>query len=256
MDVELVDLSQPWGMNLSPYPGGDAPRVWWKNTIGTHGFRQQEIKTDNHTGTHVDSLSHFVPEGRDVASYSLNGKWFGEGVVADISDEVGEYDIYKPEHITKNVEVNKGDILIIHTGYHKHFPHYGSDPDEIAYFYRHPGPDKEFRDWVCDMELNWIGIDAGSADHPLNSGSVQELQPREVEAFEAKHGKSIEEVFPPDTHRMMHKKPFEHDIIHAENVGGDIEEVLNERLAIGAFPWKFVDGEGCICRVVAFRGLV
>ena len=38
----------------------------------------------------------------------------------------------------------------------------------------------------------------------------------------------------------------------AENVGGDIEKVLNERCVIGAFPWKIEGGEASICRIMAF----
>ena len=50
----------------------------------------------------------------------------------------------------------------------------------------------------------------------------------------------------------MHKIPFAHNITHVENVGGDIDEVLNTRCRIGAFPWKIIGGDGCICRVIAF----
>jgi hypothetical protein len=35
-------------------------------------------------------------------------------------------------------------------------------------------------------------------------------------------------------------------------VGGDIENVLNTRCIIGAFPWKFEGGEACPCRIIAF----
>jgi hypothetical protein len=41
----------------------------------------------------------------------------------------------------------------------------------------------------------------------------------------------------------MHKIPFAHNITHVENVGGDIDEVLNIRCRIGAFPWK-INGRG------------
>jgi len=81
---ELVDLSQPWGPKLSPWPGGDAPRVWRKSTLNTDGVNEQEIRTD----THIDAPRHFVSGGGDVAGLSLDGKLFGEGVVADISDDV------------------------------------------------------------------------------------------------------------------------------------------------------------------------
>ncbi len=254
-DIELVDLSQPWGANLSPWPGGDAPKVWRKNTLGTDGYNQQRIETENHVGTHLDGPKHFISGGRDIASLPLNGKLFGEGVVADISDEVGEYDIYKPKHITKKVDVKEGDILIINTGFHKNYPEYGSDPDEIRYFAKHPGPHQEFHDWALEMDLNWIGVDVGSADHPMNT-HISDVHPLCAAEFEEKHGKPVDDVFTPEMDHLMHVEPFEQELIHAENLGGDIDRVSNERLMIGAFPWKFVDGESCISRVVAFRGLL
>ena len=38
----------------------------------------------------------------------------------------------------------------------------------------------------------------------------------------------------------------------AENLGGDIELMLNRRALIGAFPWRYQGLEGCPCRIVAF----
>jgi len=37
-------------------------------------------------------------------------------------------------------------------------------------------------------------------------------------------------------------------------VGGDIDKLSNKRVVIGCFPWKLVDGESCISRIVAFDG--
>jgi kynurenine formamidase len=51
----------------------------------------------------------------DIASIPLT-QLYGDGVIVDISDEVGEFNIIKPEHITKKIEVRTGDILIYHTG--------------------------------------------------------------------------------------------------------------------------------------------
>ena len=50
----------------------------------------------------------------------------------------------------------------------------------------------------------------------------------------------------------MHLELFNHGIVHAECVGGDIDLLLNQRVTIGCFPWKFVDGESSIARIVAF----
>ncbi len=49
----------------------------------------------------------------------------------------------------------------------------------------------------------------------------------------------------------MHIEMFNRGIIHAECLGGDIDLLLNQRVTIGCFPWRFVDGESSICRIVA-----
>jgi hypothetical protein len=49
----------------------------------------------------------------------------------------------------------------------------------------------------------------------------------------------------------MHLEMFPHGIIHAECVGGEIDLILNRRVQVGFFPWRFVDGESSIGRCVA-----
>lgn len=248
--MEVIDLTQPWGMNTPPWPGGKAPTIRYVNMISTDGYSQQEITFTTHIGTHLDGPLHFDPKGRDLASLPMD-KLVGEGVVVDVS-EVGPYGIYTPKHVTSKVDVKKGDILIIHTGFHKYYPN-AEEPDEIAYFYKHPGPHREFRDWVAEMKFKWIGVDCGSADHPMNTG-LQKLNPLVAKEAEKKLGKPLSEIFPPEMDHMMHNTLFKqpHEIIHVENIGGDIDKVLNKRMIIGCFPLKTIGGESTPCRVVAF----
>ncbi len=49
----------------------------------------------------------------------------------------------------------------------------------------------------------------------------------------------------------MHLWMFDKGIIHAECVGGDIDLLVNRRVQVGCFPWRFVDGEASIARIVA-----
>ena len=50
----------------------------------------------------------------------------------------------------------------------------------------------------------------------------------------------------------MHNVPFRAGITHLENAGGDIEEALDRRCMIGAFPLPIEGGEASPCRLVAF----
>jgi kynurenine formamidase len=177
-----------------------------------------------------------------------------EGVVVDVSDVCGDYDVYTSQMIEERVEVKEGDILVIHTGYH----HYGWDQptaDEIRYMVKHPGPDREFALWCRKKKIRWIGVDCGSADHPMNT-IIRDWMPRQAREadahFRTEYGKPLAEFFDDSKYQLMHLELFNHGIIHAECLGGDIDLLLNERVEIGCFPWRFVDGESSISRIVAF----
>jgi arylformamidase len=204
-------------------------------------------------GTHLDGEIHFYTPGKDIAALSLDFLMH-EGVIVDLSDVVGEYDVYTSKMVEDRVEVKEGDVLLIHTGFH----HFGWDQptaQEVTYMVKHPGPDREFAEWAKRKRLRWIGVDCGSADHPMNT-IIRSWMPREAKQadrhFKERYGKSLEEFFDDSKYQLMHIEMFNHGIIHAECLGGDIDLLLNRRAVIGAFPWRLVDGESCICRILAF----
>jgi hypothetical protein len=69
--------------------------------------------------------------------------------------------------------------------------------------------------------------------------------------FRQKYGRPLADYFTKDMYQMMHLWLFHRGIIHAECVGGDIDLLLNRRARVGCFPWRFVDGEASIARIVA-----
>ncbi len=246
---KVVDLSHPWNIHSPPWMGYDSPRLWYTQRHSMGGVVSQWLSTPLHVGTHLDSEMHGYSGGRDIGSVPID-RLYGDGIVVDISNEVGPLDLITVDHITKNADIRKGDILILHTGFHKYYQG-GSAEDEETYFCRHPGPYKEVSDWFIEMELKWTGTDTGSGDHPMNT-AIRNLRPDICKEYEDKIGKSVDEQFPMRDYFYMHRAPFRKGIIHVENVGGDIDQVLNKRCKIGAFPWRFEGGEGAMCRVVAF----
>ncbi len=252
--MKLVDLTIPLGIQTPPWPTYEPLQVKYFKRLAPNGANGQLLTHSNHLGTHLDGEIHFYTPGKDIASLDLNDFLVGPAAVVDLSDIAGDYDIYTSGMVEERVEVREGDILIIHTGYHR----YGWDQplaDEIRYMVKHPGPDREFAEWAKRKKLKWIGVDCGSADHPMNT-IIRNWMPRqaaEADAnFRAKYGKSVEEMFTGDKYQLMHIEMFPDHIIHAECLGGDIDLLLNRRTTIGCFPWRFVDGESSISRIVAF----
>ncbi len=253
--MEIYDLTQRIGVSTPPWPSYEPLELKYFKRLSTEGVNGQIIRTSNHIGTHLDGERHFWTAGRDMAEIPLD-ELVGEGVIVDISDEVEDFDIYTSDMIEDklaehDLEIKKNDILIINTGYHK----YGWDQpeaDEVRYFMKHPGPNMEFAHWCIEKDLNWLGVDCGSQDHPMNT-VLRDFRPDIAEEAEEHLGQPLDEIFShDDTYQLMHTQLFPEEIIHAENLGGEIEEVLNTRCTIGFFPWKGVDMESSIGRCVAF----
>jgi kynurenine formamidase len=106
-------------------------------------------------------------------------------------------------------------------------------------------------EWIVEMELAWTGFDCGSGDHPMNT-SIRDKRPDIRAEYESAMGKKIEDIWAPEDLFVMHRVPFRNGITHLENAGGDIEQALNRRCRIGAFPIPIEGGEASPCRLVAF----
>jgi len=252
--MKCIDLTIPLGVGTPPWPTYEPLQVKYFKRLAPNGANGQLVTHSNHVGTQLDGQIHFYTPGKDIAALDLNDFLVGPGAIVDLSDAVGDYQIYTSQMVEERVEVREGDILIIHTGYH----HFGWDQpgaDELRYMVKHPGPDREFATWMREKKLRWFAVDCGSADHPMNT-IVRNWMPREAEEadrlFRKMYGQPLAERFTADKYQLMHIELFPHCIIHAECVGGALDLLVNRRTTIGFFPWRFVDGESSIGRCAAF----
>ena len=81
--------------------------------------------------------------------------------------------------------------------------------------------------------------------------SIKEAEKKLIE----KHGvKSWDEMFPSEEYyQIMHLKLFPKGLVHAENVGGEIEKVSNKRVWIGCFPLRGIELASSMCRIIALE---
>jgi arylformamidase len=251
--VKAIDLTIPLGVGTPPWPTYEPLQIKYFKRLAPNGANGQVVTHSNHLGTHLDGEIHFFTPGKDIAQLDFDFLMH-EGVVVDLSDSVADYDIYTPDMFESKVEIKTGDILIIHTGFH----HFGWDmpsADEVRYMVQHPGPDRDFATWAKDKKIRWIGVDCGSADHPMNT-IIRQWMPRQAKQadawFHRRYGQSLEERFDDSKYQLMHIEMFPEHIIHAECIAGDIDLLINRRVQLAFFPWRFVDGESSIGRCVAF----
>jgi kynurenine formamidase len=245
----MIDLTHTFSIHTPGWVGYPSPKLSYFQRHATHGIVSQWLETPLHAGTHFDGEMHIVSGGSDMASLSLD-RLCRPGVIVDISEDMEDWAVIKPSHITSRAEVKEGDILIYHTGYHRFF-NGRPEEDEERYFLRHPGGDREFAEWIADMKLAWTGFDCASGDHPMNTSIRYKREDARAE-YEELIGESVEKRWPRKDLFVMHNVPFRRGVTHVENVGGDIEQALGRRCMIGAFPIPIEGGEASPCRVVAF----
>ncbi|MBM4467132.1 MAG: cyclase family protein, partial [Chloroflexi bacterium] len=257
--AEMLDLTIPFSVQTPQWANYIPLSVTYTKRVGGQHFgmgRNGSIcNASIHLATHMDGEKHFWPAGRAIGQVPLE-EWVGPGVIADISHLVSDSSVYTPQMIESVVEVREGDILITKTGWYK----YGwnsPESDEFRYMIRHPGPSPDFAQWCIDKKLKWLGVDAVSQDHPMNT--IQRLwHPKTFEEANRKlkeaFGKDWDEMFPLDRYYQdTHLNLFPKKIVHAENLAGDIAMVESGRYYIGCYLQKTMETESMWGRFVAFK---
>jgi kynurenine formamidase len=262
--MKIVDLSHVMNVHTPGWVGYAGNKLYYAQNLQTQSIVAQRIETALHVGTHFDGAMH-ATDGRkgDMASLPLD-YLFNQGVVVDLSSRVTDWSVITPEMIeASGADVREGDILLLHTGWHRY---YEGQPqqDLVRYFCFHPGPNVATMQWMLQKKIKWFGMDTGSCDHAMNT-SIRNMRPDLAAQFAHRFGKSPAEFFGSFeyTHRLsgrrvladmfpLHSWAFQEGLLHAENLGGDIDLVLGKRCLIGAFPWRYEGLEACPCRVLAF----
>ena len=75
----------------------------------------------------------------------------------DVSPHMDDWAVITPEMIeAAPVEVREGDILIIHTGWHRYWEGQPRQ-DLVRYFCMHPGGKIELLEWMLKKKKNCLG---------------------------------------------------------------------------------------------------
>lgn len=256
---KMLDMSVPFSVR-SPQWANYVPLVvqYTKRVGGQYfglGRNNAHCKASFHLSSHMDGEKHFHMGGKTIGETPME-TWIGAGAVADISSMVSDTSVYTPEMVEEVVDVQKGDILIIKTGYYK----YGwnsPDSDEFRYMIRHPGPSPDFAAWCVKKKIKWLGVDCVAMEHPMNTIQRNWHPKTFAEAdrkLQEKFGKNWDEMYPLDTfYQDMHLNLFPKGIIHAENLGRDIEKMESGRYFIGCFIQKGMELASCWARFVAWK---
>ncbi len=248
MKLEFYDLTHPWGLGVPCWPYFEDPKIERLHTMAKSGVLTQRLTIVMHSGTHMDAPSHVVENTPMMDEVPLP-HFFGTGVCVSIPK--GKWGVITPDDLEKATpKIQPGDIVVVNTGWHKH---YGDNNDYYGYS---PGFYKEAGEWFVEKKVKMVCTDTQALDHPLATaigphgpGGEKGLLPRICAEYKKETGRDVLEDFP--EWEPCHNLILRNGICGIENVGGDIDKVTGKRCTFMAFPWRWVNGDGCMVRLVA-----
>jgi len=245
--VKLYDLSQPFGDKCPLWPYFEDVKIERVHYHAKSGVLSQRITTVMHCTTHADSPAHVI-EGAMYTDEIPLDRYYGTGVVVSIPK--GKWEKIMPEDLENaRPKIEKGDIVIINTGWHKYWG------DNIVYFCHSPGLYKEAGEWLVEKGVKAVGVDQQALDHPLATAigphGPGPLRPDVCKAYKQETGRDVIEDF--SEWEPCHRILLSNGIMGWENVGGDIDLVTGKRVTIAGWPIRWTKGDGSIVRLVAIE---
>lgn len=244
--LEFYDLSNEFGDKAPLWPYFEDVKIERTHYHAKSRVLSQKITTVMHCTTHADAPAHVI-EGTAYIDQVPLSSYFGTAVIVSIPKKKWEI-ITSDDLENAEPKIQKGDIVIVNTGWHKYWG------DSQQYFCYSPGFYKEAGDWFVEKGVKGVGNDTQALDHPLGTaigphGPGGPLQPWICEEYKKETGHDVLEDFP--LWEPCHRAILANGIVGFENVGGEIDEVTGKRVTLAAFPWRWVKGDACIVRIVA-----
>lgn len=159
MPLNCIDLTHSVDDDMPVYPGDILPSVKRIASVEDQGYNEIELHMSTHTGTHIDAPYHLIATGTSLDSFPVT-KYIGKGIVIDC---------YQKSLITKDTILSSlselsVDFVLLFTGWDAHW---GTE----KYFRNIPILDPEAAEYLSNLSLKGIGIDAPSFD-PVGSTTL------------------------------------------------------------------------------------
>ncbi|HWO40725.1 MAG TPA: cyclase family protein [Candidatus Eisenbacteria bacterium] len=214
--MELVDLSRLIydGMPKIPVLPDVHVRRFFSLDKG-HPLNVTELSLPCHAGTHVDAPIHIVPDGKSIEQLPLDA-FVGFGAVISVDKNGGE-EVTAQDLERSGVAVNRGDILMLHTGWDAKF-----DSPE---YNLHPYLSVDAAEWIVAKGVKLLGIDCITVDLPT---------PLRPKGFD----------FP------VHRTLLGNNVLIAENVA-NLRSIVGKKTRIMALPLRVAGSDAGHARIVA-----
>src|SRR5260370_4089503 len=125
-NMKIIDMTHVMNVHTPGWVGYAGNKMYYAQNLQTQMIVAQRIDTALHVGTHFDGAMHATDNRKgDMASLPLD-YLVNRGVVVDISRWVADWSVITPDIIERAAaDIRQGDILILHTGSHRHYEEIG-----------------------------------------------------------------------------------------------------------------------------------
>jgi kynurenine formamidase len=214
--MEMVDLSRVIydGMPKIPVLPDVRIQKFFSLEKG-HPLNVTEISLPCHAGTHVDAPGHIVANGKMIEELPLDA-FVGPGAVVSVKKRGGE-EVTAADLEASGVPVNRGDILMLHTGW--------DDKFDSSDYNLHPYLSVDAAEWMVRKEIKLFGIDCITVDLPT---------PLRPKGFD----------FP------VHRTLLGNGVLIAENVT-NLGGIVGKKTRILALPLRIKGSDAGHARIVA-----
>ncbi len=287
----VVDLTHPFSADIPLWPYFAKPKIDTMHNLSKSGVLTQKIDVVMHCGTHADAPRHVMEYEFDGkrARYTHEmpaDAYYGDAVCLDIKvDRWGLIGVEHLEDACKRADIKpeelEGMVVCLRTGMHLKFD------DSKEYYHYSCGTGIEAGKWFAKYKPKCVAMDMQALDHPLhttmgkNGGPLamnlngdlgisitdEYIEMYGEEAFAEfnkatyikVHGKEkymekfgfLEEHRLEGTWEPCHKYMLGNGIVGIENLGGDLEKVVNKKFKFMAFPIRWHMGDGSMVRCIA-----
>ena len=232
---KIIDLSYAYDAETIYWPTAEGFRLekdFEGMTEKGYYYAANKFSTAEHGGTHIDAPVHFA-EGRNSVDRIPLEQLVGEGYVVDVTGRCEanpDYQITIDDFLQweqANGEIPKGAIVLLRTGYGKHWP------DRKKYM----GTDGRGAGAVAG--LHFPGLDPAAARWLAGSRSIKAVG---LDTPSIDYGQST--LF--ESHRALSDK----NIPAFENLAG-LDQLPAKNFSVIALPMKIRNGSGGPLRVIA-----
>jgi len=214
--MEMVDLSRIIYDSMPKIPL--LPEVHVQRFFSLekgHPLNVTESSLPCHAGTHFDAPVHIVPTGKTFEELPVDA-FIGPGAVISVQKRGGE-EVTAKDLEASGVAVNRGDILMLHTGWDAKF--------ESSDYNLHPYLSVDAAQWMVNKGIKLFGIDCITVDLPT---------PLRPKGFD----------FP------VHRTLLGNNVLIAENVA-NLGSIVGRKTRIFALPLRVKGSDAGHARIIA-----